>query len=225
MTWLRHCFRGWTRGLLLLATILLLLPVSAKAEPYGSGNYSAGPYGAGTSSSGSSSGTSKAASPSSGSTVVQTPSGLQVAINLADGQVLPATGYTVTITPLNGQGKTFTKAEIYIDDRLIFTGTPDQNGTLTWFWDTQQYPGKKIKIIVYDENGVPTTHEFTVQLTPAANSNPQSTTPTSNNGSETTANSPWFGWYIIAIAAGLLFIGVLILLIVRRLRRRDYYQE
>lgn len=96
-----------------------------------------------------------------------TPSGLEVAINLTDGQKIPNSGYLIKVTPLNGQGKSFQKVEIYVGDQLVNTSTPDGLGEVNWFWN----PGASlantdqiIKIIVYDTDGVATTQIFTIHL-------------------------------------------------------------
>jgi signal transduction histidine kinase len=68
------------------------------------------------------------------STQTTLPSGLDVSINLVDGQAVPATGYTLTITPLNGQGQTFQKADMYVNGEFVYTFMPDETGTASWQW-------------------------------------------------------------------------------------------
>jgi len=157
------------------------------------------------------------------STVVQTDSGLQVAINLSDGQAIPSTGYYITITPLNGEGKSFDKAEIYLDGQLAYSGAPDSTGTLKWLWDTAKNPATKVKIIVYGPGSGTTTHEFNVTVSPveaATNNNSQ------RSSSSTPASAPaisgwpeWLVWSLIGLVAlGLLAI---IWIIVRRRRNNQ----
>ena len=107
-------------------------------------------------------------------TTTETPSGLKVAINLVDGQVLPRTGYTVIMTPLNGAGSSFKQATIYIDGNLITTVTPGPNGTATWFWDTILHPGTVIRIVITDQTGQDTPQIFTIRI---ANENEVVTPP------------------------------------------------
>ena len=68
------------------------------------------------------------------STPITTPSGLKVSINLTNGQQIPVHGYTIIITPLNGQGRSFKKADIYINGRLAHSAAPGKTGTVQWLW-------------------------------------------------------------------------------------------
>jgi|GEM_PF-3416369 len=236
-TILKQYTRSARHWFAVLALLLALAPAVAHASVYGSGAYGSDVYNGsessgGGSSSGGSSGSSGTSSSSGGtatdtssasdaneSTVVETPSGLEVAINLADGQVIPKTGYNITITPLNGQGRTFDKAEIYLDGKLIYTGTPDATtGTLKWFWDTAQYPASKVKIIVYGPGAGTTTKEFSVTIgsaEPAAN--------TQNTGAESVPNTssafPTWLWWLLGFL--LLLIVLFIWWLIARRRRHD----
>lgn len=97
-------------------------------------------------------------------TITTTPDGLRVAVNLSDEQVIPSDGYTIEITPLNGAGETLSYVEIFIDDELVETVEPDEDGTIRWFWDVEKYPGKSIKIITTDQSGAKTTQTFAVSI-------------------------------------------------------------
>lgn len=213
---------------------LALSPVAVHADNYGNGAYGSDVYGSSTTpSSGGSSGSSSSSSSSSNtpsssssnneSTVVQTPSGLEVAINLSDGQAIPSTGYYITITPLNGQGKSFDKAEIYLDGQLAYSGAPDSTGTLKWLWDTSKSPATDVKIIVYGPGDGTTTHEFHVTVSPveATSNNQQNTNSTeaANNPNTSGLNWPmilmWSG-----IGLGLLIVVLIIWAIARRRRNQ-----
>src|SRR5882757_2720707 len=85
-------------------------------------------------------------------TIVNTPSGLQIAVNLTDGQSIPTQGYDIVVTPLNGQGSSFAKVDFYIDGILIQTVTPGTDGSATWHWDPRQYPGTKVKVVATDQS-------------------------------------------------------------------------
>lgn len=98
-------------------------------------------------------------------TVVETKSGLEVAINLTDGQQIPKGEYEVKVTPLNGEGRSFERVEFYLDGALLSTFYPDSTGTATWLWDTNRHHGAKVKVIVYDTDGTTVTREFTVRIT------------------------------------------------------------
>src|SRR6266550_370258 len=196
--------------------MLAVFPFAAHATNYGEGLYNSNNYNGTESTSSSSSSSSSAAtniaSPTNESTVVKTPSGLEVAINLADGQAIPSTGYYITITPINGQGKTFDKAEIYLDGKLAYSSAPDSTGTLKWFWDTNTFPATKVKIIVYGPDGGVTTHEFNVTITPVS---AESTQPTAQEQSAG-------GWPMWAYGlAGLGVLGILLLLLLAIRRRRS----
>lgn len=217
-----------------LAVLLALSPIAAHADTYGTGTYNSDVYnssavaGSSSSSSGSSSGSSggssspASSSPNSQSTVVQAPSGLQVAINLSDGQVIQAGGYYITITPINGSGKSFDKAEIYLDGALVYTGTPDSTGTLKWFWDTTKYPASKVKIIIYGPGSGTTTHEFnvTVQQPSSSSTNSSSNNSTSTPSNVLPATSGWPAWVWWVGGLALVIIIVVIWLLARR-RRHD----
>ena len=229
--------RRAARGLVVLGavTALALTPLSVRADNYGSGNYGSDVYNSSTtpstgggSSSGSSSGSgsSSSSSPASSSathesTVVETPSGMEVAINLANGQAIPPTGYYITITPLNGEGKTFDKAEIYLDGVLVYSGAPDSTGTLKWLWDTATNPATKVKIVVFGPGSGITTKEFDVTVSPVESStsqNPDTSTPT--EAPATDGGWPaWLTWLVVGLGA-LLVVGFIIWLIARR-RRND----
>lgn len=214
--------------------LLALSPGIVHADNYGSGVYGSDVYNSsstpssggssGSSSSGSSSSTSGSGSASSSSsnesTVVQTDSGLQVAINLSDGQAIPSTGYYITITPLNGQGKSFDKADIYLDGQLAYSGAPDQTGTLKWLWDTTKSPATKVKIIVYGPGSGTTTHEFNVTVSPveASSSTDQTTaTQTPSNNPNTASSMNWLLW--LGIGLGVLVLILIVWLVARRRRR------
>jgi signal transduction histidine kinase len=92
------------------------------------------------------------------------PSGLKIAVNLANGQTIPKSGYTIVVTPLNGAGSSFQKADFYIDGVLIQTSTPDDTGTARWFWDPAELPGTTIKVVVTGTDGSTVTQEFTVSI-------------------------------------------------------------
>lgn len=129
------------------------------------------------------------------STTVTTPSGLEVAVNLKDGQVIPPTGYDVTITPLNGKGSSFASADIYIDGVKVATVYPASNGTAIWHWDTEKYPSGDIKIVVFDTSGKSTDMPFKVTIGTA--------TPAGSSGDNTGASSGgWFGAQLTETISG-----------------------
>ncbi|MEO6513850.1 MAG: ATP-binding protein [Candidatus Saccharimonadales bacterium] len=120
-------------------------------------------------------------------TVVQTPTGLKVAVNLTNGQVIPAGGYTITVTPLNGAGSSFKQVEIYIDGVKIATITPGEDGTAYWRWDPQAHPGTHIEIKVLDSAGNVTTFTFDVTIGLATQA-----TGTSNGGRHAAGGQQFF---------------------------------
>ena len=219
----------------LAALAFVFTPVAAYASVYGSGDYNADVYngsnsgGGGDSGGGSSAGGSSSssggvdtslASGDNESTVVETASGLEVAINLANGQAIPSTGYYITITPLNGGGTSFDKAEIYLDGELAYSGAPGVDGTLKWFWDTSKYPATVVKIIIYGPGDDVTTHEFHVIITPVDASTTTEQQGTGESLPET--QSSIVTWLIIGLVVVLLIL--LIWWLIARKRRRDQEQ-
>jgi len=97
-------------------------------------------------------------------TQVVTPAGLKVSINLEDGQTIPRSGYTVIVTPLNGEGRTFDYVEFWLGGVLVHTAEPGSNGTATWFWDPEEFPGTQLKVVVVDTDGSQITEEFTLVI-------------------------------------------------------------
>jgi signal transduction histidine kinase len=95
-------------------------------------------------------------------TTTTTPGGLRVAINLADGQHIPASGYTITVTPLNGQGDSFRQAAFLVNDHLAHTAIPNETGTAQWLWKPRDLPGNRLTITVTDTQGEHTTQDFSV---------------------------------------------------------------
>ncbi|HSX31070.1 MAG TPA: ATP-binding protein [Candidatus Saccharimonadales bacterium] len=99
-------------------------------------------------------------------TTTTMPSGLEVSVNLTDGQVIPRSGYTVVITPLNGSttGQSFTSVDIYIDGNLVQTVTPEETGTAYWPWDPVSVPGTDVKLVITGSDGSTVTKEFQVTI-------------------------------------------------------------
>jgi signal transduction histidine kinase len=104
------------------------------------------------------------------STITTLPSGLQVNINLTNGQVIPYQGYNIIVTPLNGSGTSFKQVDFYINGALVHSQMPAADGTVQWFWNPQQYPGTDIKIVVTGQDGSTVTKEFQVTIGPAPSS-------------------------------------------------------
>lgn len=215
------------------ALLVAFTPGVAHADTYGSGVYGSDVYGSGSSSNsggtsgtsggsaGSSSGTAASSSPGSEPTVIQTESGLQVAINLTNGQAIPPTGYYITITPLNGQGKSFDKAEIYLDGKLVFSDAPDSTGTLRWLWDTANNPATKVKIVVFGPGSGVSTHEFTVTVTPVESQNTQTPSSGGTPSGAATSTTVWPLWLIALIGLGVLLVLLLAVWLIIRRRRQN----
>ncbi|HKX72781.1 MAG TPA: ATP-binding protein [Candidatus Saccharimonadales bacterium] len=97
-------------------------------------------------------------------TVAETKAGLQVAVNLVDGQQIARGEYEVKVTPLNGDGRSFKYVEFYVDGVLVSTFYPDETGTAVWSWDTNRYAGTNIKVLIYDTDDSVLTQQFTVRI-------------------------------------------------------------
>lgn len=147
---------------------LALVPLTAQASVYGRGNYGTCPYQGNCPAAATPSATTPAtpAQPPS-PTVITMMSGLEIAVNLRDGQVIPRSGYDITVTPLNGEGRSFQEASITIDGRLVFTGPPGSDGTLLWHWDPLAHSGTTVVVSVTDGSGQTITKTFHVTIAAA----------------------------------------------------------
>lgn len=223
MKFLRIAYRAIA---MFVALAVLTAPVAVKADDYNNGAYGSDTYNSSSrpssesssASSGASGSSSAAASSAAEPTVLETESGLQVAINLANGQAIPPTGYYITITPLNGQGKSFDKAEIYLDGELAHSGAPDATGTLKWLWDTASNPARKVKVVVFGPGGGTTTHEFEVTVTPVESASAAPESPDVALAAAPAADGGW-PWWLAPAGAGLLLIVLAGLLLMRRRQR------
>jgi len=101
-------------------------------------------------------------------TAVQLPSGLDIAVNLHDGQVIPLSGYTVVVTPLNGHGTSFKQADFYVDGTLVVSQMPENTGTAQWPWRPAKARIAVVEVRVTDQNGAVVTKTFTVNVGIAA---------------------------------------------------------
>lgn len=108
------------------------------------------------------------------STTATTPSGLKISTNLTNGQAIPLTGYTIIVTPLNGQGITFRQVTFYINGAMAATVQPDETGTARWFWDPRTLPGTQVTVVITDKDGSVITQEFRVTMGTAAAATAQS---------------------------------------------------
>ena len=97
-------------------------------------------------------------------TTITTPAGLEVAVNLSNGQTIPHDGYTIVVTPLNGQGASFASVAFYVNGALAYTATPDTTGTARWLWKPGSLTSAKVKLVITDQKGNVTTQEFAVTV-------------------------------------------------------------
>lgn len=204
----------------LAACLFIALP--GFAQSYGQGDYGACLYGEGCtpSSDTGGGGTTPSGSTSGGgsseeNTVVETQDGLEVSINLTNGQKLPATGYRVIVTPLNGEGESFKYVEFILDGKLIATVEPESTGTAYWFWDTAKYKGTKLEVVIYDQDGTSITKTFNVTIAQTVSTSPKPTSEQSffEKIFGFMAENPWT-WAVVIL------IPVLLWLIIFLIRRR-----
>lgn len=160
---IRGTLAAWFVGLLLAG---LVSSPSVHAGPYGRGLYGDCTHSAECSTS--------APEP----TIIETKRGLEISINLTDGQVIASGTYNVKVTPLNGRGQSFAKVEFYVDSKLIHTAQPDATGTATWPWDTVKNRGTRVKVIVYDIDGTNISKEFRVKISTGRTTTPGTGTAT-----------------------------------------------
>jgi signal transduction histidine kinase len=99
-----------------------------------------------------------------------TASPLEVNINLKDEQVIPRSGYKIVVTPLNGSGTTFAKVDFYIDGTHAQLQTPDEEGTVSWFWNVSQFPGTTVRVLVTGQDGQTVSQTFHLKLAPLGQS-------------------------------------------------------
>jgi signal transduction histidine kinase len=137
-------------GVLLLSAFTQA-PQQAAAGAYGRGSYGNCTY--------------QGCAAKAKSTQLTLPSGLEVSVNLVNGQTIPQDGYTIIVTPLNGAGISFKQVDFYINGKLVQGGVqPDDTGTASWKWDPTLYPGSKVTVVVTDTDGNTITKEFDVKV-------------------------------------------------------------
>src|SRR5581483_11037864 len=145
------------RAILLVALCCSLWTVHVFAQSFGGGPYGSCGYGNCSATGGSES-------------TVQLPGGLDVAINLYDGEHIPKSGLLILVTPLNGQGKSFAMAQFIIDGQTVHTSTPDEQGTVSWRWYPTQPAGSQVTItvIVTGQAGQTITKTYNVIISASA---------------------------------------------------------
>ena len=156
-------------GVALLCVFWMVAPQLAFADYGGQTTYGTCAYGdacAGVSDGSSASSGTASSDPDNGTeTVVTLPSGLEVSVNLHNGQLIPKSGYLIIVTPLNGRGTSFKTASFSINGSTPATATPDESGTAQWQWLPQQLPGTHIAVVVNGQDGQTVTQNFTVRVT------------------------------------------------------------
>jgi len=147
----RNAKRWLTGSATLLVLFALQVSCNVHATPYGKGGYGDCKY-------------QTCPVPPPTSTQTTLPSGLEVSVNLTEGQTIPADGYLILVTPLNGQGTSFQSVAFYIDGKLVQIVTPEATGTAQWFWNPTDFPGTQIKIIVTGTDATTVTETFIVHV-------------------------------------------------------------
>lgn len=138
-------------GIMLILGVMWSALGSSLAATYGTGGYSSCQY-------------QNCTSPPSTQVTLPPPSGLEVNINLTNGQIIPPQGYTILVTPLNGQGTSFSQVDFYIDGAKVHSQTPAEDGTVSWFWNPSLYPGSNINIVVTAQDGQSVSKQFQVTI-------------------------------------------------------------
>ncbi|HSX15815.1 MAG TPA: ATP-binding protein [Candidatus Saccharimonadales bacterium] len=107
-------------------------------------------------------------------TTTVTTGGLQVVINLTDGQKIPKDSYAITVTPVAGQTLTIDHVDFSIDGTPAATVQPDPvTGAVRWVWDVSSNPGTTVTVTVTDSNGQAVTTTYHVQLVDRSVSTPR----------------------------------------------------
>lgn len=174
-------------GVVLLCACLMIAPRLAFADYGDQTTYGTCTYGDTCASTGSgsssASGTDTSNDPSNGAETVATlPSGLEVSINLHNGQLIPKSGYLIIVTPLNGRGTSFKTASFSIDGSTPAMATPDETGTAQWQWLPQRLPGMHVAVVVSGQDGQTITQNFTVRFAAVGSAAASSAAPTSSGG-------------------------------------------
>jgi signal transduction histidine kinase len=144
---------------LAVLALCIIFPAQATfADSFGSSSYGSCGYG-GSCTANAGSGTS---TPSN--STFQLSSGLLIAVNLQNGQAIPESGYTIIVTPLNGQGTSFKSIAYVINGTTVHTTTPASDGTASWLWLPREYPGTHVTIDATDQNGQATDKSYTIVL-------------------------------------------------------------
>lgn len=139
----------------LLASLLYsagLLVGVARASVYGGGNYGSCSY------------VSDCQSQPAPTPQATPPATLQVIINLHNGQVIPSSGYLITVMPANAQSTQLKQVTFSINGQLVQTSVPDSDGTVRWFWNPQIYPGTQLTLGFTDQNGQTSAQTFNVSI-------------------------------------------------------------
>jgi signal transduction histidine kinase len=118
------------------------------------------------------------------------PDGLRVSINLVDGQTIPNSGYTITVTPLGSSSLTIKTVAITIDGSDIQTVTPDNSGTVRWNWDPNTYPGTHIQLTITASDNTMSSYPYTIKLAPSDSRPGSTTTKQDNIGGAATGLTP-----------------------------------
>lgn len=176
MRYNKHMLR-WVKPIVALCAAVILLAFCLVhptfAAPYGNGTYNKCNY----------YGCVKSTSASQPQTNVTTSSGFKVSINLASGQKIPASGYTVVVQPASGQTTTIKTTDFYLNGALEYSGAPNNVGAVRWLWLPTQTSGDvTIKVTITGSDGSVTTQEFKVSIgTPETPAPPATTTNTPND--------------------------------------------
>ncbi len=176
--------------LLVGALSVMSIPLRAEALGYGQGTYNSCVYQTGC--------PPAATQPQ---TIVSTPT-VDYAINLTDGQTIPANGTTVIVTILHDTGQNVSKVEFYLDGALVQTSQHDTSDTYSWQWNPETQPGTKVEVIIYPVSGNPITRTFTLAVQHTTATPPQPTPlPLQSIEPE--------GFWQAAVSALLRFIGTI----------------
>jgi len=191
-------------GTIVLALAVAICPVPAWAGAYGSSSYGSCDFQADCAST---IVTLPAPPPSSApnppASPAPSPLPLEVNINLTNGQVIPRSGYTIIVTPLNGAGTSFARVDFSVDGSLIHSQTPGEEGTASWRWQPSVNYGTNLSITVVGLDGQTVTHRFQVVISSAGGS-PGAGAPASSPGAYITKTVTAIGRLLLAAPSSML---------------------
>lgn len=94
---------------------------------------------------------------------------LDIDVNLSNGEVVNGNGFTIVVTPLNGEGDSIQKADFYVNGDLAQTRSPDNDGSVRWHWVPGNISAATIKVTVTTTSGQVISRDFDITIRTLSN--------------------------------------------------------